>query len=199
MSRNSTNNKLQIGANIAILLGLVMVAFQINQANDISSAEFLDTGITADNTRQLSILGENPNESMYRVLHKPHTATPEDYFIADRVYETLIAQIQRSIILSQEDLYLGNVRGLVRANLELFSCPYGIAYLDQFISELEQNTTDYRKHSVVREQIPSLKELHRLAVIAYNKNDFEQRTAMAAKIINEGIKVPEQMPSQSAE
>ena len=199
MPRNSTNNKLQIGANIAILLGLVMVAFQINQANDISSAEFLDTGITADNTRQLSILGENPNESMYRVLHKPHTATPEDYFIADRVYETLIAQIQRSIILSQEDLYLGNVRGLVRANLELFSCPYGIAYLDQFISELEMNADDYRKNSVIKQQVPSLKELHRLAVIAYNKNDFEQRAEMAAKIINEGIKVPEQMPSQSAE
>ena len=199
MPRNSTNNKLQIGANIAILLGLVMVAFQINQANDISSAEFLDTGITADNTRQLSILGENPNESMYRVLHKPNTATPEDYFIADRIYETLIAQIQRSIILSQEDLYLGNVRGLVRANLELFSCPYGIAYLDQFISELEMNADDYRKNSVIKQQVPSLKELHRLAVIAYNKNDFEQRAEMAAKIINEGIKVPEQMPSQSAE
>lgn len=133
-----TNNKLQIGANIAILLGLVMVALQINQANDISSAEFLDAGITAGIDRQLALLGENPNESMYRVLHTPSEAKPEDYFIADLIYETLTAQAQRTIILDQADLYLGSIKGQVRSNYELFACPYGIAYLDQTIENMEK-------------------------------------------------------------
>ena len=195
---SGTNSKLQIGANIAILLGLVMVAFQINQANDISSAEFLDAGITADNERQLAILGENPNESMYRVLHAPDTATPEDYFIADRVYETLTAQVQRSIMLTEADLYLGSVRGLVRDNHELFACPYGIAYLDQLVNRIERNINGQnggggngggdRVASINEEFVAALRRLRNLASAGYSRGDFNERISATDALIKSGIR-----------
>lgn len=193
---SNTNSKLQIGANIAILLGLVMVAFQINQANQISSAEFFDQGITADAERQLALLGENPNESMYRLLHEPDTATPQDYYIADRVYDTLTSQVQRSITLEQADLYLGNVRGLVRANYELFACPYGVAYLEQLINRIENNEAnrsltpnqdDDQVNVINAEFLTAMKRLRELAGNAYNRGEFSRRVENTKRLIENGI------------
>ncbi|NND82535.1 MAG: hypothetical protein HKN50_08920 [Gammaproteobacteria bacterium] len=169
------NNKLQIAANIGILLGLVMVAFQIQQANKISSAEFLDSAVESSNNRQMALFGENPDAAMARVLYRPADATIDDYFIADRVYEIALGQIFRSGALTDANLNMGSTEGLLNANADFFACPYGLAYLDHWIVRLQdEEAAQFRR---------AFEALRRLASETSAEQHMQDRIARTNKLL----------------
>ena len=77
---------LQIAANLGILLGLVMVAIQISQTNSLTGNQLNAGNYETLIGQMIAMAGENPQESMYRVLLEPESATDEDYFVADHLY-----------------------------------------------------------------------------------------------------------------
>jgi hypothetical protein len=126
---------LQIGANLAILAGLILVAIQISQTNSLAGYQ-----LNAGNYESLiglrtAIAGENVDESMYRILYEPETATDRDLFIANAVYSNLLAQVHRLVYLTEAGLSPdNNYEGSLMARSRYFGCAYGIAFLDDFLS-----------------------------------------------------------------
>ena len=140
MDSNKIGSWLQIGANVGILAGLILVSAQIFQSNAITGAELFSENLESTVARDLALLGETPEASMWRVMYDPDNAEPQDYFVADRVYHVLFRQYNRARVLSEAGFYgtadAISARGFVRMNYQLFSCPYGLAWLDQLLADI---------------------------------------------------------------
>ena len=62
------NSWLQIAANLAILGGVGLVLMQIHQANKLTGVQMLDSNLDSGIARELALMGESPNESLFRVM-----------------------------------------------------------------------------------------------------------------------------------
>ena len=146
---------LQIGANVGILAGLVLVSVQIIQSNDITGAELFSDNLESTVTRDLALVGETPDESMWRVIHRPDEATPKDYFIANHLYLVILKQLNRANALSDAGLYGTNAnidaRGFASINFHLFSCPYGVAWLDAVLASIPPEIAGYSSIKLMRD------------------------------------------------
>jgi hypothetical protein len=146
---------LQISASVALLLGLILVGIQINQSNAIAGAELLNTNIESTISREIALFGESPDESMHRVLFEPERATTHDYFVAERVYNTIQKQLTRAHLFASAGLYgvgIATPDGFVRGNFRLYACPYGIASIDQVLASLPADSP-MRPHAVTMREL----------------------------------------------
>ena len=104
MDTGRVANWLQVGANLAILAGIALVAFQIQQANDLAAVQMGDANIESSIAKEFALMGENPQESLYRVMTAPETASELDFFVAERVYAVMVRQIIRSKVMEVQGL-----------------------------------------------------------------------------------------------
>ena len=146
---NKIQHWLQIGANVGILLGLVLIGAQMHQSNTIAAAELFSDNLESTIGREIGLFGESPETSMARILYGDTEAESVDYFVADRVYSVIHRQLVRAVVLSGDSLYGNNdalnARGFVAVNYHLFASSYGIAWLDQRIeASIEGSTVSNR-------------------------------------------------------
>ena len=93
--KNSVANWLEIAAHIGIVVGLLLVAFQIAQEDDIAQTEV--TGQLFSNVIDYyeKLTGENPAESLARAIDNPKTLTPEDHVVLFNLYMAEFAKAMR--------------------------------------------------------------------------------------------------------
>ncbi len=149
-------NWLQIGANLGILAGLILVGFQIAQSNRIAAAQLFGENVESNISSYLALIGETPEQSMVRVLYEPQRATTQDYFVADQVYRVIFRQLTRAVLLSQANLYgttdAVNPQSFGRLNFALFACPYGLAWLDQMLVALPPENSLHDALTLMRQE-----------------------------------------------
>ena len=146
---------LQIAGNLAILGGLVLVGIQINQVNELTGVQMVDANMESSIVREIALMGENPNEAMFRVLLQADEATPQDYFVAERV---VMRQILRAIAVRGRGVESLSPEGTAIAGRFLFASPHGRIWLDGNIENLEDSANpDFvelaRILSIVRERL----------------------------------------------
>jgi len=95
MDSGKVSNWLQIGANVGILLGLLLVAIQIRQATDIAKAQIENDFYLADLHLELAMMGEQPQESWAKAVYAPEEMTEEDAAVVDRYLNYNIIQLNR--------------------------------------------------------------------------------------------------------
>jgi hypothetical protein len=146
---------LQIVGNLGILAGIMLVFIQIRQSNEITGAELFSQSLESTVARELALLGETPEFSMTRVLLEPGAATREDFFVADRVYMSILRQFSRAFILSEAGLYGTqesiNAIGFININYSLFACPFGLAWLDERLATSPADSPFHQNLSLLRE------------------------------------------------
>ena len=139
---------LQIGANLGIFAGLILVGAQMFQSNEIAGAQLFDSTVESTIAVNLALLGETPELSMHRILYEPESATPNDFSIADGVYTSVLRQLVRADLFTRLNLY-GNqetdTRGFAAANHPIFASPYGLAYLDQAMGHIPPQMEDMQE------------------------------------------------------
>ena len=69
---------LQVGANVGILVGLILVGLQIKQSSDITRAEFTNQLWGSANQMALALMGENPSSALRKAQKQPHLLTDEE-------------------------------------------------------------------------------------------------------------------------
>lgn len=152
MRKLDSGSWLQIAANVGILLGLVMVAIQISQTNSLTGYQLNAGNYETHIGQMIAMAGENPQESMYRVLLESESATDKDYFVADHLYSALLAQVHRIVYLSGAGLAGdNNFEGSLRSRSRWFASPYGLAYLDDAIER-------YPAESSYRQALEKMRE-----------------------------------------
>lgn len=90
----STRDVVEITGTISVLAGLLLVAYQINQATSIASAqaraEYSAGWRSVDSTRQ----GDDFSEVLAKSIYQPNELTPGEILQLDAYYTGILDQIQ---------------------------------------------------------------------------------------------------------
>lgn len=181
MEVSKFSNWLQAAGAIGVIASLVLVAVQLRDSNRIASGQMFSESVDSTITVNVAQLGETPNESMVRVLYKPETATVEDYYVADRIYDVLFRILVRIHVFHDLGLYGTegvDPRGFISVHYHVFACPYGLAWLDQAKDAFPNNA----KGSPIYESLNSLRQLAKTNSADSRMMDRQER---AQKIIDE--------------
>ena len=74
---------LQVGANVGILIGLVLVIVQINQNSELTRWQLTQQRWTEVLGRYQTMMGENPAEVMEKAVMHPETLTYSDHIVLE--------------------------------------------------------------------------------------------------------------------
>lgn len=85
MESNKVGYWLQIVANFGLLLGLVLVAVQINQNTKIAQADLNARGFEQVYQYQLAMMGENPSKAVAKAATNPGELTDEELMVLRRI------------------------------------------------------------------------------------------------------------------
>ena len=86
---------LQVGANIGILIGLVLVGLQINQAADLLKLQLVyeDEGLVIEN--ESALLGDDPTKVIQKAMDSPHELTFGEMRLLEAYHFRPYAQLER--------------------------------------------------------------------------------------------------------
>ncbi len=77
---------LQIGANLAILAGLILVALQINQNSDLARHQLLHDQFALMVSKENTIMGENPAVVWSKAVHDPTNLSLAELRVMEAYY-----------------------------------------------------------------------------------------------------------------
>ncbi len=95
MDTDKVNRRLTLAANVGVLGGLVLVAFQINQYTQITKAQMTNDYYLADMQLELAMMGDDPASSWIKAVYTPNDLTNEDAVVVDRYFNYGMVQVQR--------------------------------------------------------------------------------------------------------
>lgn len=95
---------LSISANIGVLLGLILVAYEVNQNSRLARAAIIGEGNTAANQMFAPLMGENPSEAITRAYECPEEMDFSDFIVVDTYLWTGVSNIYRNYLLAKEGL-----------------------------------------------------------------------------------------------
>jgi len=78
MDSSKLANWLQIGGNIGIVIGLILVAVQIKQSSELAHAQLVSEGHAIAMSIQLALAGEEPGIAWSKAIHRPEELTDDD-------------------------------------------------------------------------------------------------------------------------
>ena len=95
MDTDKVNRGLTLAANVGVLGGLILVAFQINQHTQIAKAQMTNDYYLADMQLELVMMGDDPARSWTKAVYSPNDLTNEDAAVVDRYFNYGMVQIER--------------------------------------------------------------------------------------------------------
>ena len=95
MDTDKFNHGLTLAANVGVLAGLILVAFQIHQNTEITKAQITNDYYLADMQLELAMMGDNPAVSWTKAIYTPDDLTNLDAAVVDRYFNYGIVQIRR--------------------------------------------------------------------------------------------------------
>ena len=100
---NSFQSWLSIAANIGIVAGLVLVAFQINQESEIAGTTIQGELITNSIDYNETLVGEDPATSMAKAIYEPQSLSKRDKVVLFNLYLAEFAKTFRQEVLLQPE------------------------------------------------------------------------------------------------
>lgn len=99
MHNNSLFNLIQMATGIALVIGLVLVFVELQQAKSLSLAELTSEGYSEAMAEFRAVMGENPAPIIAKSCHDPEALNAEEYIVLTAFYSSKIAQITRLRVL----------------------------------------------------------------------------------------------------
>ena len=95
METDKVNRWLTLAANVGVLGGLILVAFQINQSTEITKAQLANDYYLADMQIELAMMGDEPVKSWIKAVYTPDDLNQEDAAVLDRYFNFGLIQLNR--------------------------------------------------------------------------------------------------------
>ncbi len=104
MSSNRLNNWLQIGANIGIIAGLVLVGLQLKQNSDLLRTQLLYEESGRFIASEQALFGEEPARIWAKSIERPRELTLEELRVVDAYLYATLEQWRATHMLAQHGL-----------------------------------------------------------------------------------------------
>jgi len=99
MNSNRTSDLVHILTGAAVLIGLLLVFYELRQAKSLTLAELISQAYFEMLENDRTIMGENPSTALSKACYSPATLSREDLVILHAFYEGQMAQISRLRVL----------------------------------------------------------------------------------------------------
>jgi hypothetical protein len=99
------NRWLTLTANVALLAGLVLVAYELNQNRSLARMELINQGNVAQNQVWAILMGELPGEVIARAIECPEEMTYADFMGMDAFLYTSMNALYRNYELAEEGIF----------------------------------------------------------------------------------------------
>ncbi len=80
----------QIITNVAILFGLGLVVYELNQSKQLASAQFVIDDMARETSIQLAMMGEDPREALAKAALHPADLNERDVVALDAYYQSIV-------------------------------------------------------------------------------------------------------------
>lgn len=87
---------LQIVTNIGVVVGLLLLIYELNQSRDLTRAQVVDSVYDAVVTRNLALVGEHPEDAIARSVFRPGELTESDAIVLSQFYTALLVSWMRN-------------------------------------------------------------------------------------------------------
>ena len=81
---------LHIISNLAIIAGLLIVVFELNQSRNLAYGQILTDEMTRFNDRHLALMGDDPRDAIVKSALSPDELLPQDAATLDAYYSSII-------------------------------------------------------------------------------------------------------------
>ena len=108
MKSERINSWLSLGANIGVVVGLILVAYQINQDADLTRIQLFSDATTARNEFNHALMGDNPLEVVAKSIESPYELTLAELQIMDAYLISALNEIRRLELLRRTGLDVEN-------------------------------------------------------------------------------------------
>ena len=92
-------NAIQIATGFAVVIGLIMVFIELQQAKSLSLAELTSEGYSEALADFRTVMGENPAPTIAKSCFNPEALNPEEMVVLHAYYNSKIGQIARLRVL----------------------------------------------------------------------------------------------------
>jgi hypothetical protein len=104
MNADKVNRWLTLGANIGVVIGLVLVAFQINQDADLTRAQLFSEATDSRREFNQGMMGSDPMRVVTKSIERPHELTLEELQIMDMYLIAAVNEVRRLELLQDTGL-----------------------------------------------------------------------------------------------
>jgi len=84
------SNWFQIISNVAIIFGLGLVVYELNQSKQLASGQFVRDNIARETSIRLAMMGEDPREALAKAALHPADLNERDVVALDAYYESIV-------------------------------------------------------------------------------------------------------------
>ncbi len=105
MESENMSKWLTLGANIGILIGLILVVMQIRQNSDLLRLQFINDEYMSASFSERLLIGENPADAIMKAMYSPEDMTYADFRINDAYLISKIDMMYRRYRLGQEGVF----------------------------------------------------------------------------------------------
>ena len=95
IARSTWVSPLQLITNIAVVVGIAALIFELNQTRDLAQVQTFDNAYLSAMSRNLSLMGESPEKSMAKAIFSPNKIGQEDVVVLSQYYSAVIVSWRR--------------------------------------------------------------------------------------------------------
>ena len=141
MKTEKINSWLSLGANVGVVVGLMLVAYQINQEAELTKVQLFSDVTTSMNEFNQALMGDNPMEIVAKSIETPNGLTLAEMQVMDAYLISAVNEIRRLELLRQSGLDVeGSMEGI---HAYYFGSNYARAWFQEYGGE--DNLSDMTK------------------------------------------------------
>ena len=129
----SGDKTVSIVTNFAIILGLILVIYELNQTHTQSRAQLNMDDYSNLIGHRNSLMGENPAEAIAKAMSDPESLSDAEKIIVDAHFRSLYQQLSSQSYMAQIGLYEESWRDVAPVVVkEFFNYPYAVQWWTNF-------------------------------------------------------------------
>jgi hypothetical protein len=108
MIENRISNLIQLATGISIVIGLVLVIWELQQNREAVASQLTSDGFMQTAGSNQAVMGEQTANVLSKACYKPTELTAADYYVLDHYYSELIQRTFRLSTLSKRGSFYSN-------------------------------------------------------------------------------------------